>query len=192
MNKHTDNSILRKEDILKAAITVFGRYGFKKTSVDDIAEAANISKQGLYLHFSSKQEIFTAALSKYLNESLLLVQESLAKTDQSLFARLLEAVDVWFGRHLVTFSPESFDILETSKDSLKEEIERFKSLFKAKISKALTDSKEFSEAHNIGSPKEVAEVLFLCGLAWKDEHGSRPEFIKKMRTCIRVCCQIEK
>ena len=47
----------KKELILNAAIPVFGKSGFKKTSIKDLADAADISKQGLYLHFSSKEEI---------------------------------------------------------------------------------------------------------------------------------------
>jgi AcrR family transcriptional regulator len=51
----------KKELILNAAIPVFGKSGFKKTSIEDLADAADISKQGLYLHFSSKEEIFQTA-----------------------------------------------------------------------------------------------------------------------------------
>ncbi|HET9236538.1 MAG TPA: TetR/AcrR family transcriptional regulator [Oligoflexus sp.] len=67
----------RKESVLKAAIGVFGRQGFKKTSVEDIADAAQLSKQGLYLHFAGKNEIFSAALFKYLDDGLKLVDEAL-------------------------------------------------------------------------------------------------------------------
>ena len=45
----------RRNTLLDAAIIVFGRLGFRKAFVDDLAEAAHISKQGLYLHFSSKE-----------------------------------------------------------------------------------------------------------------------------------------
>jgi AcrR family transcriptional regulator len=63
----------KKELILNAAIPVFGKSGFKKTSIEDLADAADISKQGLYLHFSSKEEIFHAAIQKYLEDGLNLV-----------------------------------------------------------------------------------------------------------------------
>src|SRR5258708_6095456 len=103
--------------ILNAAIPVFGRFGFKKTSVDDLAKAANISKQGLYLHFSGKEELFVAAMQKYLDDGLILVQQELvqqelARPDAPLFQRLMGAMDAWFGRHLATFTRESFDVIE--------------------------------------------------------------------------------
>src|SRR5262245_4475986 len=102
----------RKDTILDAAITVFGRLGFRKTSIDDLTQAAQISKQGLYLHFSSKEEVFLAAMKKYLDDGLSLVQQALDIPGASLAERLREAMDAWFGRHLVTFTPESFDVIE--------------------------------------------------------------------------------
>lgn len=46
--------------ILKAAIDVFGRYGFKRCSMEDIAEAAGVSRPALYQYFRNKTEIFRA------------------------------------------------------------------------------------------------------------------------------------
>jgi AcrR family transcriptional regulator len=65
----------------------FWKFGFKKTSVDDLAAAAGISKQGLYLHFSSKEEVFLAGLQKYLDDCLSRVQQELTKPGSSLLAR---------------------------------------------------------------------------------------------------------
>ncbi|HZZ83965.1 MAG TPA: helix-turn-helix domain-containing protein [Anaeromyxobacteraceae bacterium] len=47
-----------RQAILEAAEELFARYGFKKTSIDDIAQAARIGKGTVYLHFSSKEQLF--------------------------------------------------------------------------------------------------------------------------------------
>jgi AcrR family transcriptional regulator len=186
----TDGS-RRREQILITAIPVFGKFGFKKTSVEDVAEAADISKQGLYLHFSSKEEVFLAAMQKYLEDGLSLVQEELTRPDTSLFQRLLSAMDAWFGRHLITFTPQSFDVIETgNRLSRNHQLEDCKSAFKAKVAKALSDSPEFKKANNICTPKEISQVLFQFGLTWKDGHLSRADFMKTVKSCIRACCQI--
>jgi AcrR family transcriptional regulator len=44
--------------ILRIAQDFFARFGFNKTTIDDIAGAAHIAKSTLYHHFSSKQDIF--------------------------------------------------------------------------------------------------------------------------------------
>ena len=44
--------------VLDVAEGLFARYGFKKTSIEDIARAARIGKGSVYLHFSSKEDLF--------------------------------------------------------------------------------------------------------------------------------------
>lgn len=56
----------RREQILAAALDVFTSYGFAKASVTDIAEAAGISRPGLYLHFDNKEAIYRAMLESIL------------------------------------------------------------------------------------------------------------------------------
>src|ERR1700759_1969729 len=90
----------RRDAILIAAIGVFARFGFKKTSVDDIARAAGISKQGLYLHFASKEEVFVAGFKKYLTENHAEMERALFRDSAPLFDRLAGAIDAWFGGYL--------------------------------------------------------------------------------------------
>ncbi len=53
---------LRREEILTAAIKVFGKKGFAATSVGDVADAAKIAKGTVYLYFESKEEIYATAV----------------------------------------------------------------------------------------------------------------------------------
>ncbi|MEM7112845.1 MAG: TetR/AcrR family transcriptional regulator [Chloroflexota bacterium] len=48
----------RKQRILDAAADLFVHYGYDKTAVSDIARNAGVSKGAIYLHFSSKDELF--------------------------------------------------------------------------------------------------------------------------------------
>ncbi|WEZ83656.1 TetR family transcriptional regulator [Rhizobium sp. 32-5/1] len=48
----------KKQQIVAAASDVFIRYGFKKTSMQDIADAAMMSRGALYLHFRNKEDLF--------------------------------------------------------------------------------------------------------------------------------------
>src|SRR5258708_37760636 len=56
----------QREAILVAATAAFLRYGFKKTSMDDVARAAGVSRQGLYLYFDTKDLLFREALQHLL------------------------------------------------------------------------------------------------------------------------------
>jgi AcrR family transcriptional regulator len=48
----------KRDRILRAARDRFLRYGFKRTSMDDIAQLAGISRAALYLQFPNKEGIF--------------------------------------------------------------------------------------------------------------------------------------
>jgi len=50
----------KREDILKAALREFDARGFRETSMDRIAETAQVSKRTVYNHFASKGALFDA------------------------------------------------------------------------------------------------------------------------------------
>jgi TetR/AcrR family transcriptional regulator, repressor for uid operon len=49
-----------KSKIVESALIAFSKYGYDRTRMDDIAEAAKVSKGTLYLYFRSKEELFYA------------------------------------------------------------------------------------------------------------------------------------
>jgi AcrR family transcriptional regulator len=56
------NRSARREAILKGAAKAFVRQGYDATSLEDISEAAGISRALLYRHFDSKEAIYRAIL----------------------------------------------------------------------------------------------------------------------------------
>ena len=58
--------ILRKEQILDAAETIFFTQGVEKATMDSLAEAAELSKGTLYLYFKSKEDIHYAVTQRGL------------------------------------------------------------------------------------------------------------------------------
>ncbi len=57
-----------REAILKAAREVFERFGFNKTSMADIAQAARKGRRTIYTHFLNKEEIFRAVIETEVRE----------------------------------------------------------------------------------------------------------------------------
>lgn len=48
----------RKKEILDAALYCFLQFGYSKTSMDDIAKQANLSRPLLYLKFKNKEDLY--------------------------------------------------------------------------------------------------------------------------------------
>ncbi|MFC2068395.1 TetR/AcrR family transcriptional regulator [Chloroflexota bacterium] len=76
----------KKERIRGAALDLFSAYGFKKTSISDIAEKAGVSKVTIYKYFGDKdslvrdiiKSLFTAVMERYR----LIIEEDLAFQDK--------------------------------------------------------------------------------------------------------------
>ncbi|MHA2250674.1 MAG: TetR/AcrR family transcriptional regulator [Candidatus Kariarchaeaceae archaeon] len=49
----------RKEQILSAASQCFARFGYKKTTLEDIGKMIGLNKASIYYYFKNKEEIFT-------------------------------------------------------------------------------------------------------------------------------------
>lgn len=72
MPEHSDRAVHRADRILDAAAALFGRYGYRKLTIDDIARQAGVGKGTVYLHWRTKQQLFEALL---LRESVEYVEE---------------------------------------------------------------------------------------------------------------------
>lgn len=53
-----------RENILTIAQEIFSKYGYKKTTLDDIANAVRKGKSSLYYYFSSKEDLFQEVVQK--------------------------------------------------------------------------------------------------------------------------------
>ena len=72
----------KEEQVLTAARSVFMRYGFKRATMSDLADAAQMSRPALYLIFSSKEEVLRSLVTQIFNELLCDVREGLSKHDR--------------------------------------------------------------------------------------------------------------
>jgi AcrR family transcriptional regulator len=59
-----------KESIIRAAKELFRKYGYHKTSVNEIAKKARIAKATIYKYFDSKEQVLDAILMDYLAVNL--------------------------------------------------------------------------------------------------------------------------
>ncbi|MEZ4452978.1 MAG: TetR/AcrR family transcriptional regulator [Nannocystaceae bacterium] len=172
--------------ILDAAIPLVGSFGLKKTSVEDLARAAGLSKQGLYLHFASKEELLTAAMERYFDEGLRLTREALGRPDVALQERLVDALDAWFGRHLAHFRLASLEVLEPGERAASA-VDRIKRAYCKLLERAIADAPEHARRGHVCTPAELSRVLFQFGLTWKEGHASRAAFRETLRLCVRAC-----
>lgn len=76
--------------ILQASRILFRNRGINATGVAELAAAAHVSKRTLYQHFASKDELVTAYLRSYEDDSDAGPERALARSDLTPRAQLLE------------------------------------------------------------------------------------------------------
>lgn len=64
ISKNGNKKDANRENILKIAREIFSKYGYKKTTLDDIANAVRKGKSSLYYYFKSKEDLFQAVIMK--------------------------------------------------------------------------------------------------------------------------------
>jgi AcrR family transcriptional regulator len=67
----------RRVAILTGAVEVFARYGYRRTSMEDIARGVGVSRAALYLHYRNKPDIFRSLVMVHFEVSIGRVAQAL-------------------------------------------------------------------------------------------------------------------
>ncbi|WP_157016539.1 TetR/AcrR family transcriptional regulator [Mesorhizobium xinjiangense] len=92
MDQATNGETAKRRRILDGALQVFLAYGFQRTTMDDIARAAEVSRPALYLVFRNKTDIYRAIASSLFERSAQAAQAALAG-DGPFAERAEKAID---------------------------------------------------------------------------------------------------
>ena len=92
----------KKDRILDEARGLFARFGYRKCTVGDIAEACGLTKSALYHYFSSKGEIFTEVTRREGHRLLSAIDEAVeAERDPLLKLRAFSVTRFQRARELL-------------------------------------------------------------------------------------------
>ncbi len=106
----------RKERIVQAAIVLFNRYGFRKTTLEDIAKEAGVGKATLYHYVEGKEELLSEMVERLFQRFKTRLDEVVA-LDLSSGEKLTRYADVWLSHHR--------EMQESSAMTLEERLEQF-------------------------------------------------------------------
>ena len=85
----------RPSEITQAALHLFIQKGFAATRLDEVAKQAGVTKGTLYLYFSSKEELFKAAVRDAVVPSIQLAEQVVADSELSAKELLRCLVAEW-------------------------------------------------------------------------------------------------
>ena len=73
-----DGRTWRAERILDATAALLVRWGFRKTTIDDVAREAGVAKGTIYLHWKDKNALFLAAVMRAQQQTNAAIQQRIA------------------------------------------------------------------------------------------------------------------
>jgi AcrR family transcriptional regulator len=177
----------RRAALLDAAVRVFLRYGFKKTSMDDLARAAGLSRQGLYLHFQTKEELFKAAVGHLLETMRRAVCAALDRRDVELGERIIGAFVALHGHAIGQPGAEhAAELLETA-TRLVGPVDRLERELVDEIAQLLRSSGVATAWKPTGiSARELAEQLYVTSLGLKHRVATLDAYREHMKVAVRM------
>jgi AcrR family transcriptional regulator len=159
---------MTREKIIEAATQVFLRYGYRRVTMGDLAQAAQMSRPALYVVFPSKEEIFTAVMARLLAAMLDEIHQGLDR-----FAtpkeKLVFAFDVWSLRpfEAIQASPDAKDLLQSSYEFAAEVTTKAFADFEALLAEVLKPQVR-KKARMEFSPAQIAHILAAAVLGFKE------------------------
>ncbi|MFB4373722.1 helix-turn-helix domain-containing protein [Agrobacterium sp. CR_3] len=119
----------REEQILRAAESVFVRYGFARTTMGDIAKAAGMSRPALYIQFQDKEAIFSRVIENMDAQALTKIRTAIARIGP-LDEKLLHACTSWgmHGVELAAAFPDAADLFDLRFTAVRQVYRNFQAL----------------------------------------------------------------
>jgi AcrR family transcriptional regulator len=150
----------KKSRILAAARTVFLSYGFKRVNMNDIAEAAGVSRPALYVLFKNKEEIFIAAYLRWVDETIAQVEAAMAQTSAPK-SKIARAFEIWsVGPFELTMaSPAAQELLDCNFLFAQAARKQGDTTFEATITPVVAHLNETLPAASGVAPGRIAHVL---------------------------------
>ena len=162
----------RRRQLLSAAQEVFVSNGFHGAAMDDIAEAAHVSKPVLYQHFPGKRELYLALLENHLGTLTEFLTTALnSTTDNKL--RVRETMRAYFrfvaqdsqGHRLVFESDLTSDV------EISARIEEFNALFASNIAGVIAEDTKLSPLEATLLGRALAGMAQVSARYWLETGG---------------------
>jgi AcrR family transcriptional regulator len=160
----------RREQIVDAATGVFLRYGYARTTMGDIAQAAGLTRPTLYVAFPDKERIFTAVVEKMIADKLAEIREGLLRR-KTLKEKLCFACNAWAvdGYKLIQAHPDAADMFDLGFKSVCAGYDEF-----AKLLADILDEPLKKSEHHLSSGG-VARTIVFAMKGFKDTATSGDE-----------------
>jgi AcrR family transcriptional regulator len=176
----------KQQKVIEAATRVFLRYGFRRTTMGDIAQAAGISRPALYLLYCNKEGVFQATFEAMAATILAEIREGLREPGEPL-EKLRFAFDRWVVRPYVLMhgSPDAADLVQCAQPFAENLLARAMAEFEALLAGILRELPG-PAAPGAPDPAQAAHVLAVSAHGLKTSARSAEELRDMLEALLRM------
>jgi AcrR family transcriptional regulator len=184
----TESGSAKPSAIVLAGLKLFTQYGYRKTSIDDIAQAAQVAKRTVYLHFENKAAVFLAIL-EYLGDQVRQRCTAAERTAGTAVDRLTGLLDAYFGLGFALFSKSEHmpELEETFSKLAQSRIGDLNTEYQERLARFL---RSLQKAGEIGGPpqglsvEQIVQILIRAAEGVKHDpklQGDRKTLERRLR-----------
>ena len=178
----------KRDAIVTAGLRLFTQHGYRKTSIDDIALAAQVAKRTVYLNFENKAAVFLAIL-EYLADQVRQRCVDAEPAPGTAVDRLTGLLDAFFGMAFELFSKSEHmpELEETFAKLAREEIRELDREYEDRLARFLRSLGKTGEIagppHGLTVP-QIVKVLIRAAEGTKHDpevQGDRKALQRHLR-----------
>ncbi len=179
--------------VFDAAADVFARYGFKRTTMNDIAEAAGISRPALYLMFDNKEHLFHELAAYRINLAMDAANSVLAEEGE-VNDRFINALMIFEKVYTepVANSPHGEELIDVNLNLASDVMAEGHGRLVTTLAEVLKEADKAGEVNFQNSAmthKSFVELLLSSIKGIKKMAGSKEEYRKQTQQVARIFLQ---
>jgi len=165
----------KKARVIEAAQAVFFRYGYRRVTMGDLAQAAGVSRPALYLMFCNKESIFQATLVAFTGRAMAELRAGLP-AQPTPWDKLRFAFEVWAVQpfRLLMDSPDAKELIDCRLPFARATLEQSYAAFEAELAAILAPLVARAPAQ-APAPEQTARILTRAVHGFRESVTSQEE-----------------
>jgi AcrR family transcriptional regulator len=190
MSDDTQKQGEKRQAVFDAAADVFATYGFRRTSMNDIASAAGISRPALYLMFQNKDDLFRQMAVSRQAEAIEAALSELSAAGP-IAERVARAILAYERRYYepVAQSPHGAELMDANLSIAGDEMRKGSKRFAAQLAKAIENADAHGEValdRAAMSASAFVELMMASVNGQKKAANSNADFRKKIANVVAI------
>jgi len=172
-----DHDTDRKNEALDAALPLFLRFGYRKTSMDQVARAVGLSRQGLYLWFPGKEALFKAVMLRAVAQMRERIRTALTAEDWSVDQRVIAGFQAYIGPFVGGSAEELNELFDAAKRLVGPQADELEAELLAQLTAVLPERDWISR-------EQLAQLLITLATGLKHRSSDRALFDQRLNAFV--------